>query len=1739
MEKVDGKWNPLEEDYKNRRYNSYREGVGKDLQNRDISDVGSTTGSVGHKPVVLYVTNIPLEMDEIALQNIFEQEGKVVRVHIPVPSPEKVAQFNSKMGFVTMDNARGAQAAIENLHGFQVKNKTLSVKVKQSKEELARRRDQQERIEEFYRTLEKDEDRMAAGSSNGAAPPFGGSGTVAPQRTVRSAGPHGDAAAGLGSMDSRRAEDGGGKVGLLPVPGSRGSVLRSVVDPGTRARGQVMRSPPAPSMAGSDHSSDLCASCQKTASLRCKACRKVYYCNAICQRTHWPLHRKVCIYDTRVPTAPAPPPPPPQHQMIEPDFDNLDADVSEEFIMNNKEYLAEWLRMAEPRSDSSSSSGEGAMKTKPPGGVRQPISTPRSRPDPDGERRQAPQQRNGHPLQGPTNSQQQRNGHPFLGPVGGQHQRRVPGDEGGQHRRAGPQGMEGRDRGVPQDQGMTAGHHGRDGPGYQQTRDRRGEGPGWQGKRGPRSVQGDNDYDGPGQFQLRNGPQDGRGNQFRNGLQERGNPPKSGPQRERSNQFGPRQEGECNNQSRNGPPAERVQQSKSRYGPQQGRDGPDARGPGDRGDRPQNQRGEGFGSRPTGGGLGQEVGGPGPRNGEVGRGPPSQRQNERGSGQYRESQRGGPRNDKGPSKQQQERGGNRRQRREWKGGSGSEAGSVGARDADVWEQETRRSPLKPTTAASPRNGAARTHREGTSEWGTCGPAVGQGSASIVAPVVDNREPMDLVQLNTPTTVLVSHIDSPQRLWVQMTDQVTTLVPFIADIFSKFTGNERPVQKAEVGQLGVCEFMGELARVKVVSVTGSKVKVFYVDYGNSEEVQVSKLLPVPSELASLPALSMPCTLEVCPSEGGAWSEEVVEIMRGLFSYTELCTITVLRKQPTICEVTLVRNSDSLDATTFLKEKGYAVDPTQLTATPAPQLSSVERRRIMVGDMQSVTDQLSKGQRVEMVMMDPSHPLRMVLHIASLEVAFTQFSTNMGADYDSDPPSAYQPVKGEMVVGRFSEDSCWYRAEVEAVAPDVRTASLFYVDFGNREQRPFEEIRALKEVHATTPVHGVLCGLDITKHVGGEWGEDQVTTFMRCLEKYLREEGERFLCTVLVERKEEDGGTVWVDLVGKGLGTTLAHELMHHLGGKTPPSPSPPAALPSTPTLTPVTDVLANPPAPTQSARSTPAPSVRSVPEEEGSPQPVAASVASAAQLGRVSLPVGECVEVGIQDIESCHKFYVNTKTAEEDLNELRESMTVLCEGQQPPPACQAVSAGDVVLVKFTEDEQWYRGQVERLSDSGATCTVFFLDYGNKEDKEVGTLRGVPPQFLQMPAQAILCTLTGVPSPTSQDMEKRFRGLCLMTEATVRIVGVEGECHSVDVLTSDHVSVVSMLGLQPSPAPTPTPTTTHEKSEEGAVSSSLPPPLEPGDDDDDGSVHNARSSPSIQFEGVSGQLLVSPSPALEGAERVEEVESGLPDSAVDPPRGAELELVLTRNCLPVVAEDSQVLHMVVTYIVSPAHFYTMHKEHYIAQHDEGGMVPQLQEVNADCPPMDKLPAKGELLSGLFEGVWFRCEVEEVVSPEQVRVTFFDYGNEAVLDLADLRPLPRDLCFNYPLATIRCCLHDVGPASGGDSWDEDSVLLTRELMENKGVQLTVQAVQNSAHQVDVVTTDTQQDVAQVLVATGQVVSLSAPPPPPPPVTAAPAPPPPSAPPSTDATADAEKEALLRQMAELQARLAAMETK
>ena len=77
------------------------------------------------------------------------------------------------------------------------------------------------------------------------------------------------------------------------------------------------------------------------------------------------------------------------------------------------------------------------------------------------------------------------------------------------------------------------------------------------------------------------------------------------------------------------------------------------------------------------------------------------------------------------------------------------------------------------------------------------------------------------------------------------------------------------------------------------------------------------------------------------------------------------------------------------------------------------------------------------------------------------------------------------------------------------------------------------------------------------------------------------------------------------------------------------------------------------------------------------------------------------------------------------------------GTQSTTDKHAFKVGHLCAAQFYVDKKWYRSLVECLD--GKTARVRFLDYGNSQMTQLEHLLHLPPQFCQLPFQAILCSI----------------------------------------------------------------------------------------------------------------------------------------------------------------------------------------------------------------------------------------------------------------------------------------------------------------------------------------------------------------------------------------------------------------
>lgn len=150
-EKAMNNWNPMKDDYKDKKFNSYSHGPGKNLpQDRHAPRLPGREQREGTNAIKLYVSGIPSDLTEEGLENLFARAGKVVDA---VKCRPKKEDCDFTFGFVSMSSVREANEAIRLLHNRHVGKRYLRVSIALSRKEKEKQEREKQEEQEFLDDL--------------------------------------------------------------------------------------------------------------------------------------------------------------------------------------------------------------------------------------------------------------------------------------------------------------------------------------------------------------------------------------------------------------------------------------------------------------------------------------------------------------------------------------------------------------------------------------------------------------------------------------------------------------------------------------------------------------------------------------------------------------------------------------------------------------------------------------------------------------------------------------------------------------------------------------------------------------------------------------------------------------------------------------------------------------------------------------------------------------------------------------------------------------------------------------------------------------------------------------------------------------------------------------------------------------------------------------------------------------------------------------------------------------------------------------------------------------------------------------------------------------------------------------------------------------------------------------------------------------------------------------------------
>ncbi|KAK3749426.1 hypothetical protein RRG08_003275 [Elysia crispata] len=165
---------------------------------------------------------------------------------------------------------------------------------------------------------------------------------------------------------------------------------------------------------------------------------------------------------------------------------------------------------------------------------------------------------------------------------------------------------------------------------------------------------------------------------------------------------------------------------------------------------------------------------------------------------------------------------------------------------------------------------------------------------------------------------------------------------------------------------------------------------------------------------------------------------------------------------------------------------------------------------------------------------------------------------------------------------------------------------------------------------------------------------------------------------------------------------------------------------------------------------------------------------------IAWQIGAKVQATVAYVQSPDLFWCQDQSFANELLILSEELSRLHMTQGIQPLTD-VRPGSICAAKFSEDEAWYRGVVQTVSNGEAQ--VYFVDYGNTESVPLSLICRLSASMRTMPALAAKCCLSGVSSKNGswdQTIVDQFEEIVVDKEFEMVIIDRKGDTYIVSLV-----------------------------------------------------------------------------------------------------------------------------------------------------------------------------------------------------------------------------------------------------------------------------------------------------------------------------------------------------------------------
>ena len=929
------------------------------------------------------------------------------------------------------------------------------------------------------------------------------------------------------------------------------------------------------------------------------------------------------------------------------------------------------------------------------------------------------------------------------------------------------------------------------------------------------------------------------------------------------------------------------------------------------------------------------------------------------------------------------------------------------------------------------------HTEDTSD-----PSLAQGLAGPPLSVSDVTIPTLEFKVGDVVEVYISHLtNSVTEFYCQLADNEPSIDELMASVSDFYTENSPPAL-LEVGRFCVAQYSGNNAwyRAKILEVRdgGERVEiaVHFVDLGNYETVSPAHVLGLNQNLAALAGQAIRCSL------------------------TEDLTLKIPDENMLKFMSVDLNQNYRMCITGCLPNNNYVVELSDLNGTVLnDNFLSPENTEKEVADFKSLPYEVPSSMDVYVSSINSAtsffcQPVQMAAELEGMMTELTETILNKS------PPEVQSVVVGMPCLAKFSEDDGWYRARVTSVAESGEVTAHF-VDYGNSEVTSVTNLRECPNSLLKEPIQALHCSVfDSSVITSATWTEEDIEKFRSML-------GDEVL-TLTITGTDPDSGVCVCELSSNGAPINFSPLLSSHVQHeKVPPGGGEELEQLSQGKVS-TSDEIANlrhlsseQLSTTSSVQSSSLPTsgitvtttdgrIEDQPsrgsEESGEVDSnlgglAMMNVSTLALQGssRVSeelsdtessedasdqvddegeplikapfmltLSIPEQFEATVVFVENPSFMFLQRVDCQPELDKLSTEIEQYCTSFAEKQQQENFQKGDFVLAQYSDDV-WYRAKVVDVRED-LNVNVFFIDFGNSESIAPDKMVMCPESYLELPCQAIACSLSNVPrrDPWPEEYKNLIEEQVSEQVMQIKVVhpASEGMRPTVTITDPDTGADVAQKVLD----------YLQEECDRGNLSNYVIPE-EPEEEEvatdtenDEKSATELAAKP-VEQDKPEGADVPSP-PVVESVVKY-----------VVPERSLK-----TESSYEVYVVSCESPHSFMLQLVSESDSLNTMTTAIEATYEEKDM----STLTLPCPP-----TVGDFVCAQFSEdlKWYRARVVSLEPDERrAELLFIDFGNSEQSDVSGIRALAPSLPSHPPFA-IECFLAGIEPPAGEGSFSSDA--------------------------------------------------------------------------------------------------------